>query len=207
MPSIVPLMIANLPCFKIVAAGDTSVGKSSIIKRLISGAFQEDACPTTGADFFTWVCPIDSETIRLQIWDTAGQERFHSISKSYFRSAVGAILVYDITSTQSFDALMDWLPDLQSLALPNAYILLIGNKADLEAERTIAPGAVKDFAQLHGLEAVETSALNGKGVIEAFTRLAFEIHARSKANAVVRSPMLGPVPQITLQEKQKKDCC
>jgi small GTP-binding protein len=91
----------------VVAAGATSVGKSSIIKRLISGSFQEDSAPTPGADFFTWQCPVGSEAIRLQIWDTAGQERFHSISKSYFRSAVGAILVYDVTSVASFDALMD----------------------------------------------------------------------------------------------------
>jgi small GTP-binding protein len=195
-------MLSHSPSFKIVAAGATSVGKSSIIKRLISGSFESNISGTTGADFFTYNCPIDGDTIRLQIWDTAGQERFHSISKSYFRSAVGAILVYDITSLTSFDSLMDWLPDLQALALPNAYILLVGNKVDLEAERTVAPGVVREFAEMHGLETVETSAFNGKGVTEAFARLAFEVHARAKLNVPVR-----PATPEVAQSIEKKECC
>jgi small GTP-binding protein len=148
---------------------------------------------------------VDGDTIRLQIWDTAGQERFHSISKSYFRSAVGAILVYDITSLTSFDSLMDWLPDLQTLAVPNAYILIVGNKADLEAQRLVAPGIVREFAEKHGLVAVETSAATGKGITEAFARLAFEVHARSKLDMTIRSTQ--GIPQLTSQDDQKKGCC
>jgi small GTP-binding protein len=158
--------------FKIVAAGATSVGKSSIIKRLVSGSFECTTSPTTGANFFTYSCPVNGETVTLQIWDTAGQERFHSISKSYFRSAVGAILVYDITSLDSFDSLMDWLPDLQALALPNAYILLIGNKADLEDQKAITPQDVDSLAKKYPYPYWETSAKTGKGIMEAFQSLA-----------------------------------
>jgi small GTP-binding protein len=127
---------------------------------------------------------VGGDAIRLQIWDTAGQERFRSISKSYFRNAVGAVLVYDITSMASFDDLADWLSELQGLAMPNAYIILVGNKADLEHAREVGSHFVKDFADKHRLAPVETSALSGAGVREAFARLGFEVYQRVRNNDI-----------------------
>jgi small GTP-binding protein len=196
--------------FKIVVVGASAVGKSSIVQRLVQGTFTEDGTTTCGADFYTYSCPVDNDSVRLQIWDTAGQERFRSISKSYFRNAVGAILVYDITSMASFDELTDWLNDLQSLCLPNAYILFVGNKADLESQREVGAQCVKEFAERHRLEPVETSALNGKGVKEAFTRLAFEVYNRVKTNQITPSTPVKPFPQpgsLAAQEKQQGGCC
>jgi small GTP-binding protein len=77
----------------------------------------------------------ERETVRLQIWDTDGQERFRAISKQYFQNAVGAVLVFDIANFASFEAITDWINDLQANCLPNADILLFGNKADLNMER------------------------------------------------------------------------
>ena len=198
--------------FKIVVVGASAVGKSSIVQRLVQGTFTEDGTTTCGADFYTYQCPIDSDYVKLQIWDTAGQERFRSISKSYFRNAAGAILVYDITDMNSFDQLTDWLNDLQSLCLPNAYILLVGNKADLEAQRQVGAQQIKEFSDRHKLETIETSALNGKNVKEAFTRLAFEVSARVKSNVIVPNSPAKPFPQpgafqVEGGEKQKKGCC
>jgi small GTP-binding protein len=190
--------------FKVVVAGATCVGKSSVIKRLIQGSFSDTEASTTGADFFTYMCPVENETIHLQIWDTAGQERFRSISKAYFRNAVAGILVYDITSLSSFDELMDWLAELRGLALPNAYILIVGNKADLASRREVAPGVVKEFAATHGLESIEASARNGQNVTEAFTRLAFEIHARSKA---ARRPVNAITAQRLSPAPASETCC
>lgn len=164
-------------CFKIVIAGSSGVGKSAIIQRLVHGTFNEDSTITCGADFYTYTCPVNSDNVKLQIWDTAGQERFRSISKSYFRNAVGAILVYDMTSMETFDQLTDWLNDLQNLCSPNACILLVGNKADLESERKVGEQQVKDFADRHHLETLETSAKSGKNIQEAFVRLAYEVIA------------------------------
>jgi small GTP-binding protein len=118
--------------YKIVVVGCSAVGKSSIVQRLVQDTFNEDATSTCGADFYSYSIPVGNETVKLQNWNTAGQERFHSISKSYFRNAVGGVLVYDITNSSTFDRLSDWLNELQALAAPNAYILLVGNKADLE---------------------------------------------------------------------------
>jgi GTPase SAR1 family protein len=121
---------------------------------------------------------------------------------------VGAILVYDIASMPSFDQLADWLNDLQSLAAPNAYILLVGNKADLETERQIGSDLVRDFSERHNLETIETSALSGKNIKEAFARMAFEV-ANRVANGTI---VVGTAPTRTVQPaapevKKKKACC
>ncbi|KAK8894943.1 hypothetical protein M9Y10_023385 [Tritrichomonas musculus] len=198
------------PSFKIVVVGASTVGKSSIVQRLVQGTFTEDGSTTCGADFYTYTCPVNSNNVKLQIWDTAGQERFRSISKSYFRNAVGAILVYDITNMQSFDQLTDWLNDLQTLCSPNAYIILVGNKIDLESQRQVGAQQVKDFAERHHLESIETSALNGKNIKEAFARLAFEVTARvNNGQITVSTNRIQPPPSLeqTQQNDEKKGCC
>jgi small GTP-binding protein len=198
--------------FKIVVVGTTCVGKSSLVQRLVQGTFNEDTSATCGADFYTYSIPLDTETIRLQIWDTAGQERFRSISKQYFRNAMGAILVFDISNWPSFDALTAWLNDLHAHCLPNAYILLVSNKVDLNANRQVGHQEIKEFAERHQLETVETSALNGKGVKEAFTRLALEISSRVKSGQIVTNAGAPGMQQLTPFEprdevKKKEECC
>jgi small GTP-binding protein len=133
--------------------------------------------------------------MRLQIWDTAGQERLRSIAKSYFRNAVGALLVYDITSLVSFDHVQEWYSDIQSLCVPNACVLLIGNKADLEAQREVGSQHAKNFADQNQLEPLETSALDGTGVTEAFTRLAYKIYdGVNKGTIKIPPPSQGMIP-------------
>jgi small GTP-binding protein len=195
------------PSFKIVVIGASSVGKSSIVQRLTQGTFNQDGTATCGADFYAYLCPVGNNTVKLQIWDTAGQERFRAISRSYFRNAVGAVLVYDVTNLQSFDQLADWLTDLQTLATPNAYILLVGNKADLEKERQIGPELVKDFSERHHLETIDTSALSGKNIKEAFARMAFEVSARVANGTIVVCPAIGSPPQPAFAAEQKKKWC
>jgi small GTP-binding protein len=178
--------------FKIVIAGAAGVGKSSVVTRLIHGKFNREGSPTCGADFWTWTCRLSDATARLQIWDTAGQERFRSISKSYFRNAAGALLVYDIASLASFDALGSWLLELQTLSLPNSFILLIGNKCDLTAEREVGQEMVKEFADRNRLEALEVCAATGDGIREAFARLALEVYNRGCGIAPARGLEIPP---------------
>jgi small GTP-binding protein len=198
--------------YKIVVVGTTCVGKSSLVQRLVQGTFNEDSTSTCGADFYTYSIPLEHETVRLQIWDTAGQERFRAISKQYFRNAVGAILVFDIANLESFEALTGWLNDLHTNCLPNACILLVGNKADLNAERQVGAQEIKDFTERHQLTTVETSALNGKGVKEAFTRLAMDVSARIRTGQITPSGPAKGVQQLTpfepqRDEKKKGGCC
>jgi small GTP-binding protein len=135
--------------------------------------------------------PVDDQTVKLQIWDTAGQERFKSVSRAYFRNAVGAVLCYDITDDGSFDDVGNWLHDLQQLCNPSAYILLVGNKTDRAAERTVGEEQARDFAAKHKLDYLETSALSGTNVTEAFTRLAFAVAKRVSSGQIQNAAAVG----------------
>jgi small GTP-binding protein len=164
--------------FKVVVVGSSGVGKSAMIQRLIDDVFSDDGQTTVGVEFKSYVVPVEDRNVKLQIWDTAGQERFKSVAKAYLRDAVGALLVYDVTSQISFDDLGNWLSDLRQLCHPSACILLIGNKSDLEADRQVGSETVQKFAELNKLEYLETSAKTGFNVTETFTRLAFGIANR-----------------------------
>lgn len=93
---------------------------------------------------------MGGKSVKLQIWDTAGQERFRSVTRSYYRGAAGALLVYDTTSRDSFNALTNWLNDARTLASPNIVILLVGNKKDLEEARDVTFLEASTFAQENG---------------------------------------------------------
>ncbi|KAF3851565.1 hypothetical protein F7725_013337 [Dissostichus mawsoni] len=95
-------------------------------------------CPhTIGVEFGTRIMEVNSQKVKLQIWDTAGQERFRAVTRSYYRGAAGALMVYDITRRSTYNHLSSWLTDARNLTNPNTVIILIGNKADLEAQRDV----------------------------------------------------------------------
>ena len=193
-----------------MVVGASGVGKSAIVQRLIDGTFREEGQSTVGVEFKSFICPLEDQSVKLQIWDTAGQERFKSVSRAYFRNAVGAILVYDITNDVSFDELQTWLHDLQQLSHPNAFILLVGNKSDLEDQRQVGVQQAQDFADKHRLEYIETSAFNGSNIKESFTRLAYGI-ANRVANGQIQmnSGVARPFPAAQGQNKtepEKKGC-
>jgi small GTP-binding protein len=173
---------ANL--FKIVVVGASGVGKTAIVSQLVHHTFREEGNPTIGVEFKSWSVRTDTETIKLQIWDTAGQERFRSVSKAYFRNALGAILVFDLTSKTSFDELAVWVNDLNTLCSPHAYIILVGNKTDREDERIVTEGEAKETAKRYGLEYIETSAKTGDNVAEAFVRLGSGILRQIKVGKI-----------------------
>jgi small GTP-binding protein len=179
-----------------------------MVERLTEGIFPDDAQSTVGVEFKAFAVPVEDRTVRLQIWDTAGQERFKAVSKAYFRNAVGAVLVFDITQDSTFEDLSTWLSDLQQLAHPNAFILLVGNKCDLEDQRRIGGKEAKDFADQHRLGYIETSALSGHNVTETFTRLAFEIAARAEDGQIdVISSNTGNLAMDFPPEEESKSGC
>ena len=117
--------------------GNSGVGKSCLLLRYAENSFNENFFNTIGVDFKLKTVKHENDVIKLQIWDTAGQERFRSVTRSYYRGAAGALLVYDITSRESFNALSNWLTDARTLASPAIVILLVGNKKDLDGEREV----------------------------------------------------------------------
>jgi Ras-related protein Rab-4B len=135
-------------------------------------------------EFGSKIINIQSNNIKLQIWDTAGQERFRSVTRSYYRGAAGALLVYDITSRLSYNNLRTWLEDARTLASAGIVIILVGNKKDLEDDREVTFIEASRFAQENNLMFLETSALTGDNVEEVFLKCARTIFSKVEAKTV-----------------------
>ncbi|KAH9484571.1 Ras-related protein Rab-2-A [Psilocybe cubensis] len=124
--------------FKFIITGDPAVGKSSLLVRLTDQRFLANPDPTLGVEFGSKLItiPEDNKVVKLQCWDTAGQETFRAITRSYYRGAAGCLLVYDVTSRDSFEHLRTWLADVRKHADPHVSCILVGNKVDLCDEPT-----------------------------------------------------------------------
>ncbi|KAI2493518.1 Rab-like small GTPase [Fragilaria crotonensis] len=163
--------------FKIVLLGDSGVGKSNLVFRFTKNEFNKDSKSTIGVEFATKTVQIeDNKLVKAQIWDTAGQERYRSIASSYYRGAVGALLVYDVTDRNSFNHVPMWLKEVEENAEKDCLIMLVGNKTDLNDQRTVFVRDGRSFARKNGLAFIETSALDATGVDTAFQRILQEIY-------------------------------
>jgi len=167
--------------FKLVLIGDSGVGKSCLLLRFADDAFTESYISTIGVDFRFRTVKIEKKTVKLQIWDTAGQERFRTITSAYYRGADGIIMVYDVTSPDSFDHVNDWLKEVNRYASEGTCKLLVGNKSDRTADKAVSTESAKAFADELGIAFLETSAKSAKNVEEAFLTLAGELIKQREA--------------------------
>eukprot|EP00767_Chilomastix_cuspidata_P002467 gnl/Chilomastix_cuspidata/2593.p1 GENE.gnl/Chilomastix_cuspidata/2593~~gnl/Chilomastix_cuspidata/2593.p1 ORF type:complete len:210 (-),score=73.80 gnl/Chilomastix_cuspidata/2593:291-920(-) len=167
--------------YKILVIGNSRVGKTCILERYTNDSFTETTMTTVGIDFHTSEVTVDDTPVSLQIWDTAGQERFRTIVSSYYRHAVGIILVYDITNRTSFDQISDWLDDIALNSSEGVVKMLVGNKRDLKYMRLVSESEAAALAEARGMAFMETSAKTGEGVDEVFQRLAELTHAAHAA--------------------------
>jgi len=136
--------------FKIVLIGDSGVGKSNLLSRFTRNEFCLESKSTIGVEFATRSVQIDGKTVKAQIWDTAGQERYRAITSAYYRGAVGALLVYDITNIESFNSSKKWLSELRDHADSNIVVLLAANKSDLDHLRVVSSQQANELAALEG---------------------------------------------------------
>lgn len=166
--------------FKIVLVGDSGVGKSNLLSRFTRNTFTEDEKSTIGVEFATRIVPMkDGKKVKAQIWDTAGQERYRAITNAYYRGALGAMLVYDVTKQATFDNIPRWLRELRDHANRDIVLVLVGNKCDLvnsTAEREVAEEQARELAEEYNLPFLETSAKSGLRVEEAFVTIMTTIH-------------------------------
>ncbi|CAL4966404.1 unnamed protein product [Urochloa decumbens] len=171
--------------FKIVVIGDSAVGKTQLLGRFTRDEFFLDSKSTIGIEFQTRTVDIARRRVKAQIWDTAGQERYRAVTSAYYRGALGAMLVYDVTRRHTFEHAARWVDELRAHADKSIVVMLIGNKADLAGGRAVAADEAAAFAEEQGLFFSEASALSGENVERAFLRLLEEIHA----NVSTRRPL------------------
>lgn len=158
---------------KVVLLGSTTVGKSSILNRFIRREYSTDSVPTIGAAFQSKTLSVDTDEIKLQIWDTGGSERYRSMAPMYFHDAKAAIIVYDITSIESFNDISFWIKSLKDEGDPDVYIALVGNKCDLQEMRKIPIETTKQFCATNNIDYfVESSALTGQSIDDIFQHVA-----------------------------------
>lgn len=162
--------------FKIVLIGDSGVAKSNIVSRFMRNEFCLEFKSTFGVEFATRTLQVEGKTVKAQIWDTAGQERYRAITSAYYRGAVGALLVYDITKRQTFENVQRWLRELRDHADSNIVILMAGNKSDPNHLRAVSDQDAQLLAEKEGLSFLETWAPEALNIEKAFQTMLLDIY-------------------------------
>ncbi|XP_010788339.1 ras-related protein Rab-19-like [Notothenia coriiceps] len=208
--------------FKIILIGDSNVGKTCLVQNFKSGIFSERQQNTIGVDFTVRTVDIEGKKVKMQVWDTAGQERFRTITQSYYRSAHGAIIAYDITRQGTFDSVTHWIKEVEIYGANNVVLVLIGNKCDLEKERQVQfEQACNLSKEKEILAALETSAKESQNVEEAFIMMARELLSRNGLNVQQEDSERNNTPRVLLRSNsrpinglmtahtppEKKTCC
>ncbi|XP_022986376.1 ras-related protein RABA1f-like [Cucurbita maxima] len=157
--------------FKVVLIGDSGVGKSNLLSRFTRNEFSLETKSTIGVEFATRSIRVDDKIVKAQIWDTAGQERYRAITSAYYRGAVGALIVYDVTRHVTFENVERWLKELRGHTDHNIVIMLVGNKADLRHLRAVSMEDAQAFAERERTYFMETSALESFNVENSFTEV------------------------------------
>lgn len=190
---------------KVLLIGNSSVGKSCILMRFCSDEFTPSFIATIGIDFKIRTSELeDGKLAKFQVWDTAGQERFKTITTAYYRSAMGFLLVYDVTDEQSFADIREWYQNIREHARENVQIILVGNKNDLESERRVSTQQGQALATELGLPFIEVSAKTANNVDKAFFTLARNI--RDNMGAEAQNQGKGTI-RVDQEEKSSGGCC
>ena len=172
--------------FKLIAVGDASVGKTSILNRFTNDEFEDSYKTTLGVDFKIRTIDLDAKRrVKIQVWDTAGQERWAALTTNFFRGAHGILVVFDLSSRSTFDHVTRWFDHAQWRwdrdegrfvgPLPFTKLVLIGNKVDKANERKVTKSEAEELAKEYEVEYVETSAKSGERVLDTFIQLAKEL--------------------------------
>lgn len=208
--------------FKINLVGDSSVGKTSLLSRFVNDKFEQKYRCTIGVEYKCKNISIDDNSIKLQVFDTCGAEKYRCITRSYYRSAKGIFLVFDLTNPISFAKLEDWLIDILNSAPKGVEIFLIGNKKDLESRRNVSKRVIENILSKHSIKNyIETSALTGEGVIEAFHKMSEILMDKEKLNQITygdnksqvkledndRGSSLYSSTATKSETEQKQGCC
>ncbi len=194
----------NILHFKMVLLGDTAVGKSCLASRFIGNDFLEFQEPTIGAAFLTKQMIFENNKIKFDIWDTAGQERYRSLAPMYYRGAHIAIVVFDITCLDSFNSSKNWISEILRRTDESIIIALIGNKKDLENNRTVTKSLIENYLNDNNqIIYLETSAKTNENIDELFDRLLERLPKNSINNRNINNRNIS----ISSNKYKKIKCC
>lgn len=202
--------------YKILLLGDCSVGKTCFLLRYSDDTFTENHISTIGLDYRLKMVNMDnSKIVKMQIWDTAGQDRFRAITKNYFKGAHGIILIYDITSMQSFNNIKNWLGQIKDNTNEKVRIVLVGNKCDYEINRKVSKAEAQKLADEYGMILFEASAKDNTNVEETFRYLnteIFNVNHKEQETPTSGRDVKGRSDSQKLRgdkkgDKGKKKCC
>ncbi|KAJ2709397.1 ras GTPase [Coemansia spiralis] len=194
--------------FKLLLIGDSGVGKSCLLLRFADDTYTESYISTIGVDFKIRTIELDGKTVKLQIWDTAGQERFRTITSSYYRGAHGIIVVYDVTESESFGNVKQWLQEIDRYASEGVNKLLVGNKSDLADKRSVDFTEAQEFAKSLSISFLETSAKDATNVENAFLTMARQIKDRmGTSNVQQQQQKQVKLTQMQDVQKASSGCC
>ena len=202
----------EIPKYKLIFLGDQSVGKSCILNRFMNDTFTEEYQATIGLDFQSKNIQIDNQDIHLLLYDTAGQEKFRSLIPMYTRDATLILLVYDVTSKDSFTHLSQWLQDLTNIKKEEVIFAVVGNKIDLEDKREVNVEEEQNYAKEHEFLFAEISAKTGNGFSEKKKKNLFE-KIRTKFRPGGQQPssevkdIKFNIEKEAKKNETKKGCC
>ncbi|XP_056133770.1 EF-hand calcium-binding domain-containing protein 4B-like [Lampris incognitus] len=186
--------------FKVVLVGNSSVGKTSLLRSFCEGRFHPSTYATVGIDYSVKTLTLDNTQVAMQLWDTAGQERYRSITKQFFRKADGVVVMYDVTVEESFKAVRPWLANVQEAAGEGVPILLLGNKMDMVEDREVSFKDAELLAYENRVMFYEVSAYTGSNVTESLTHLARIL--KEQEDRVRDTTII-----LSAQPIKKKGCC
>ncbi|KAG9510043.1 VPS21, partial [Fragariocoptes setiger] len=170
---------------KVILIGSNGVGKSSIVTRYMKGRFTPTMSPTIGASFFKRNIVIEDYLVKMNIWDTAGQERFRAMSPIYYRNSNAAIVVYDLTSHESFLAVKEWIKELTVNIDGEVVLTIVGNKRDLP-HRQVSLREGDLLARQYNAVHFEASALTSENIPDIFSSIGNRIIMNAGDNIVTQ---------------------
>mmetsp|Transcript_46539 Transcript_46539/g.68785 ORF Transcript_46539/g.68785 Transcript_46539/m.68785 type:complete len:205 (+) Transcript_46539:197-811(+) len=191
--------------FKVVLVGDSRVGKTAFLKRFTESYFTTDMHPTIGVDLRMHDFKVEGKTVKLEIWDTAGQERFHTITRSYYNSAQGIIVLFDTTNFESFEHVPNWLDEIRHSCREEVCIIVVGNKSDLVDRREVSHENTQLLSRELGVTILEASAQSDWNVQKSFSLLTsamIEVHESHGAGQTDRGVDLADSDRNVTQKKK-----
>ena len=203
---------------QVVLLGEGRVGKTSLLLRYVENTFSETQTPTVQATYLSKRVALENGgAATLNVWDTAGQERFHALGPIYYRDADAAVLVYDITDSDSFDRVKSWVKELRQIAGSEISLAVCANKSDLERARKVSQSDGETYAKSIGAAFFSTSAKADKGVAQAFMSVATALDAKRGKSAAggggagTKTSGVGRSRSLKIAEEEMKprggDCC